>query len=150
MTNYARMILVGGTVGVVVAGALAAPAVIAAVSETPQAAVVVSTIEEMFPVEAIDPKIFRRYDIVLGPGVSTEVQRSRTVRKIGYGYSSTVTVVTTPSGTYSTDGLLSPHVLYPGIEVTPKANPLDGGHWVSIERGSIIYFNFIAGPGLRT
>ena len=98
----------------------------------------------------IDPKIFRKYDIVLGPGVSTDVQRTQTIRKIGYGYASTVTVVTTPSGTYSSDALVSPHVLYPGIEVTPKHDHDAESHWTSVERGSIIYYMFIAGPATRT
>lgn len=47
---------------------------------------------------------------------SDEVQNLRTVRKIGYGKSTEVSIITTPSGTYSTDGLASPNVLYPDIE----------------------------------
>lgn len=158
MTDYARMTVIGGTIGVFVAGALVAPAVIAAATETPQAVAVVNTIEDLFPAPALDAKMFRKFDITLGPGVSTDIQRTQTIRKIGYGYSSTVTVVTTPSGTYSTDGLLSPNVSYPGIEVTSKGRwhnwsaetPQGNGKWTSFSRGSIIYLNWIAGPATNT
>jgi hypothetical protein len=156
MANYVRMIAIGGTIGVLTAGSLAlAPAVIAAVNEKPVETVVAGTIQELFPPEAINPKIFRKYDIVLGDGVSTDVQRSQTVRKIGYGYSRNVTIVTTPSGTYSSDGLLSPNVRYPGIEVTAKRGwrywpEQHAGHWVSYSRGSIIFFYFTGGPADRT
>lgn len=59
------------------------------------------------------------YAIGTLPGVSLEPESSATVRKIGYGRTSFVTVSTTSSGTYSTDGLASPYVRYPGIISTP-------------------------------
>ena len=61
-------------------------------------------------------------------------------------------VVTTPSGTYSTDGMLSPHVRYPGIEKTLKSRThdtwsfspdgTDGGRWISYADGSFIYISY--------
>ena len=72
----------------------------------------------------------RDYEISFAPGVSSEVLSQSNVRKIGYGRVSDVTVATTATGTYSTDGLFSPHVLYPGIKVTPRPatqNPGGGG-----------------------
>ena len=47
-----------------------------------------------------------------------------TVRKIGYGQTSIVNIITTSSGVYSSDALTSPHVLYPGIHV--EQVPYDG------------------------
>ncbi|MCB1516412.1 MAG: hypothetical protein KDJ19_02175 [Hyphomicrobiaceae bacterium] len=57
------------------------------------------------------------YDITVDDSVSTEVISHSQIRKIGYGHEKQVTVATTPSGTYSTDALFNPHVLYPGIHV---------------------------------
>ncbi|AKR54537.1 hypothetical protein XM25_01680 [Devosia sp. H5989] len=53
------------------------------------------------------------------PNVSLEATHTAVVRKIEFGRTSFVKIMTTPSGTYSTDGLASPHVRYPGIHVTP-------------------------------
>ena len=57
----------------------------------------------------------RYFAIGTEPSVSLEPLSSATVRKIGYGWTTFVNVVTTSSGTYSTDGLISPHVRYPGV-----------------------------------
>jgi hypothetical protein len=56
-------------------------------------------------------------------GVSTEVLRSSTVRKIEFGRTSFVTIATTSTGVYSSDGLDSPNIRYPGIH----DNGRDGG-----------------------
>src|SRR6187402_1038684 len=47
--------------------------------------------------------------------VATEVANTGVVRKIGYGRTSFVTIAETATGTYSSDGLNSPHFRYPGI-----------------------------------
>lgn len=57
------------------------------------------------------------YSVSYGPGVSTQAIETSVVRKIGYGKTTVVNVTTTSSGTYSSDGMLSPHILYPGIQV---------------------------------
>lgn len=57
------------------------------------------------------------YDVTVDDSVSTEVISSGQIRKIEYGHETAVTVVTTPSGTYSTDALFDPHVIYRGIHV---------------------------------
>lgn len=56
--------------------------------------------------------------------VSRNVMMNHTVHKIEAGRVSSVNIVTTSSGTYSTDSLVSPHVQYPGVEVSelPSAN----------------------------
>jgi hypothetical protein len=88
------------------------------------------------------------------------VKRTQVVKKIAHGRTSSVTVVTTPSGTYSTDGLLSPHVQYPGIEKKLKgwasggshyysSRSYSGGRWTSFSNGSFTYFSYRA-PAART
>ncbi len=63
------------------------------------------------------------YTVTYSDGVSQEALTSTIVRKVGYGHVTNVKIVTTESGTYSSDGLISPHVLYPGITVE-RANGL--------------------------
>jgi len=60
----------------------------------------------------------RPYQIAYSGSVSLEPTASAIVRKIGYGRAIDVNIATTATGTYSSDGLTSPHVLYPGIEVS--------------------------------
>ena len=151
MTDYVRMIAIGGTIGVLVAGTLAAPQFMSAIADEPPAAVV-ATIEDLFGPDIIDSDAFRKYEVVIDDTVSTDIVRKRTVSKIGYGRKSTVTVVTTPSGTYSTDGLLSPHVRYPGIETKRKDSGSDfkfrfsqrtaGGYWSLVTQGSFTYITY--------
>ena len=49
------------------------------------------------------------------PGVSLDPVSQVQVRKIGYGRTSLVNILTTSSGTYSSEGMVSPHIRYPGI-----------------------------------
>jgi hypothetical protein len=154
MTDYVRMIAIGGTIGTLVAGALASPSFVAAVAAEPMRAVS-STVKDLFGSDAIDHRQFRKYRITFDDSVSTEVQRVRTVKKIEMGRTSTVSIVTTPSGTYSTDAMLSPHVRYPGIEVERKKhwwardsfsfysyNGRSGGSYMSFGNGSFSYYSF--------
>jgi len=67
----------------------------------------------------------REYEVSYADWVSTDPLSTTTVRKIEAGKSSYVNISTTATGTYSTDGLTSRHVQYPGIEVkevTPVRN----------------------------
>jgi hypothetical protein len=64
--------------------------------------------------------------------VSTDVHSRQTVRKIGYGLTEFVDIVTTSTGTYSSDGLSSPHIRYPGIhgtQVTADGSSTLLGFW---------------------
>lgn len=70
----------------------------------------------------IDPNALVRIDdahyrITYEDWVSTEPLSNARIKKIGYGRTSYVDIAETATGTYSTDGLASPHVLYPGVEV---------------------------------
>lgn len=57
------------------------------------------------------------YSVNVESSVSADVTERHIIRKIGMGRTSFVEIVTTPTGTYSSDGLASPYVRYPGIEV---------------------------------
>lgn len=59
----------------------------------------------------------KAYAVTYEDGVSTEAMSTDVVRKIGYGRTSFVNISTTSSGTYSSDGMTSPHILYPGVHV---------------------------------
>lgn len=77
------------------------------------------------------------YEVTYDSSVSLEPISRASVRKIGYGNSQEINVATTATGTYSTDGLVSPHVLYPGIAVERVFPEIDEvhhhhhGHWHS-------------------
>lgn len=60
----------------------------------------------------------RDYEIAYQDWVSLDPISTSSVRKIGFGQISEVSIATTDTGTYSSDGMISPHVLYPGIEVS--------------------------------
>ena len=145
MLNVVRAISYGVFAGGILALTIIAPKQIAAIAQEPVDAVVAS-IDKLFP-EPVDPKLFRKYAITLDDSVSTEVLRTQVVTKIGHGRVSDVTVVTTPSGTYSSDGMLSPNVRYPGIEKRLRSGPEDfyfaeGGKWMSYADGSFIYISY--------
>ena len=61
----------------------------------------------------------RDYTINYDTSVSLEPLSQASVTKIGYGRTTEVSVATTASGTYSSDGLTSRHIRYPGITVDP-------------------------------
>lgn len=66
--------------------------------------------------------------------VSTDPLDTHTVKKIEGGRVSYVTITRTATGTYSTDGLDSPHIQYPGV-IEP-ANPRDRFSFSSWNNGS--------------
>jgi hypothetical protein len=153
MVDPVRVLAIGGTIGALVAGSLAAPQFISAMAEEP-VKVASSTLKLLFP-DAVDAKMFRKYKITFDDSISTDVKRTQVVKKIGHGRTSMVTIVTTPSGTYSTDGLLSPNVQYPGIEKKLKgwagrgfyyysSRSYGGGRWTTFSNGSFTYFTYRA------
>lgn len=84
---------------------------------------------------AFNPNSLMKWDYYVQPDVSVEPIRESTVRKIGYGKTTMVSVMETESGIYSTDALASPHIEYPGIIKEHKASApelryWDGRHWV--------------------
>jgi hypothetical protein len=117
--------------------------------------VAAKTLSEIFP-RPFDPKSLRKFDIAVGPNVSLEVKKASTISKISYGHRTYVSIVTTPSGTYSSDALTSPNVRYPGIDVTRKGHgafsyrsfvgPFGTGTWASLTEGSITYLTYSFTP----
>ncbi len=112
-----------------------------------------SDFERMQPVTSDSFTQLLRIDeerATIAPTVSREVLDIRNVRKIGYGHESSVEIVTTPSGVYSSDGIASANVLYPGVETSPSAKTgigmilaLVGGGWAPlhlVDGGSFTYF----------
>ena len=59
----------------------------------------------------------RSYRMDYEPWVATDPLSTATVKKIEAGRVTYVSIATTATGTYSSDGLTSRHVRYPGIEV---------------------------------
>ncbi len=118
MPDIARMTAFGGLTAGVLALVALVPTAMRAVADEPRQAVVAS-IEKLFP-PPFDARVFRKYAIEFGPDISTDIIATRSVTKIGFGRMTKVAIVTTSSGTYSSDGLVSPHVRYPGIAVAPR------------------------------
>jgi hypothetical protein len=120
MSDFVRTIALTGLAGAVVASLFAVPAFLpAAMAQEEPARTLLSSKETLFPLP-LDPNIFAKYDVVFDDSVSTEVIRQQSVTKIGFGKVTNVTIVTTPSGTYSSDAITSPYVKYPGIEVSKR------------------------------
>lgn len=98
----------------------------------------------------------RDYEVDYADWVSTDPLSSASVKKIEGGKVSYVSITTTATGTYSTDGLISKHVLYPGVDVTEVAPHRtnwmrfwSNGSWFSFSSRAGNSFVRIAGPALR-
>lgn len=112
-----RPLLAGAVIGSLAAGLMAFPSLLPpAMADEQPLKTLMSTAEELMPAP-FDTAGLVKPDFTVEPSVSTEVIRSSTVRKIGYGRTSFVTIAETASGTYSSDGLTSPNVRYPGIHI---------------------------------
>lgn len=148
-----RVLAYGSFFGAMITWSIVNPAQMSAVAEEPVKAAA-ATLDKLFP-NLIDPKMFKRYDITFDDSVSGDVVSTRHVKKIAGGRTVDVTITTTPSGTYSTDGLLSPHVKYPGVEkkLKPWAGPsssywyrssrsASGSSWSMYSHGSFTYFSY--------
>lgn len=97
----------------------------------------------------------RDYEVEYADWVSTDPLSTATVKKIEAGRVSHVSITTTATGTYSTDGLTSKHVLYPGIAVTDVAARRSNfvkfwtnGDWYSFTSRAGNSFIQLSGPTL--
>jgi len=97
----------------------------------------------------------RTYEVEYADWVSTDPLSSITVKKIEAGRVSHVSITTTATGTYSTDGLTSKHVLYPGIDVTSVGRGTGtyvrfwtNGDWYSFRSRAGNSFIRLSGPAL--
>jgi hypothetical protein len=150
-----RTIAISTLAALAVAGTLATPAFFPQVFANEPQHQLVRTAKDIFP-PPFDASKLKKFDIELSDRVSTEPVRTQYVRKIAFGHPTVVTIVTTSSGTYSSDAITSPHVLYPGIEVTPthggvrfhaasNTTPQGTFSWSVISSGSFTYYtsNFV-------
>lgn len=123
MSSYLRYIGGGAVIGALAAGLLAVPSLLPPVlADDAPAKTLLSAAGETWP-PGFDTDNLVKYDYTIEPGVSTDVVKTRTVRKIGYGRTELVDIYTTPTGTYSSDGLSSPQIRYPGIRKDLKRAP---------------------------
>lgn len=123
-----KTIMLGGAIGLGAALLLSLPnALPRAVAQEEPVKTLLSTPNEIWP-PAFDPDRLMRWSYYVQPGVSVEPIRETVVRKIGYGRTSYVNVMETASGVYSTDGLASPHIQYPGIVKERQPSP-NAGLW---------------------
>ncbi|MDC9822481.1 hypothetical protein PRN20_01945 [Devosia sp. ZB163] len=130
-----RTIMAVGAMGAGAAFLLALPDMLPpAVAGEEPIRTLLSTPGELWP-PAFDPDKLMKWDYYVEPGVASEAVADTTIRKIGYGRTTYVSVMETASGTYSTDGLASPNVEYPGITKEPKPGAPQllwlwgGGRW---------------------
>ncbi len=162
-----RVVATSAGLAILVAGALASPAVFPqAFADEPQSHLL-DKAKDFFPPK-FDPKTLRKFDIDLNEDqVSTEVTHRDLVTKIGFGERSVVAIVTTPTGTYSTDGLTSPYVRYPGVYVSANpdctchlwahptvragvsSTPYGTYKWQTVSKGSFVYYNSSFTPARR-
>ena len=80
--------------------------------------------------------------------VSTDPIETHSIKKIEAGKVSYVSITRTSTGTYSSDGLSSPHVLYPGIETEP--NQRLSASFSSWSNGRWTQFSTFAGNSYAT
>lgn len=142
-----------------VAGAMATPQIFPQAFASEPQSHVLDTAKDIFP-PSFDMSRLKKFDITTNGTVSTKAERTEYVSKIAFGHRTRVAIVTTASGTYSSDALLSPNVKYPGIDVTPKhprrgyayssfSGPYGSGTWSSVSSGSFTYYTYSFTPRQR-
>lgn len=158
-----RTVFLSGGLAAIIAGALAAPSFFPAAFAAEPQKHMLDTASEIFP-KPFDPSTLKKFDITIDDSVSTKVQRTDTVQKIGFGKRTIVSIVTTPSGTYSSDAIASPNVRYPGIDVTLNehcdcsrphssfgvvTSPYGTRIWSYVSRGSFTFVTSTFTPAKR-
>lgn len=139
-----RSIMLLGAIGLGAAVLLSLPEIMPrAVAEEEPMRTLFRTPSEVWP-PAFDPDKLMRWSYYVQPGVSIEPIKETVVRKIAYGRTTFVNVMETSSGVYSTDGLASPHIQYPGIVKEPKPSA-DAGVWYWSGRKWVASAPFTAG-----
>ena len=150
----------GRVVSLLTAVALVVTLLPVAIADELPARTLLGTADELWP-QPIDVAGLVKPEFTVEPTVATEVLHSGTVRKIGYGRTSFVTIAETATGTYSSDGMASPHVRYPGIHRAaaggdgPRPAGLKlwtGEAWLAVEGGggSFVALNGFPGGDLLT
>jgi hypothetical protein len=147
MQTRTKGLLAGAVIGALTAGIFAIPSALPpSMAQEEPAATLLKTGEQLFR-EPVDGLAFVKppQRFVVEPWVSTDVTKRQTVRKIGYGKTEFVDILTTATGTYSSDGFDSTHVRYPGVHANPaykdwvsstKIAVLSGGAWVVVQNSN--------------
>lgn len=149
MSDFLRFIAGGSILGLLAATMLSIPSILPpAIADEEPARTMLGTMDELFP-PPIDLGNLVKFDVTIEPSVATEVVNSRTVRKIGFGRTELVSIVTTPTGTYSTDGLGSPYLRYPGIRKELKRAPIGGIALLTGGNGWAVFKEIDAGSFVR-
>ena len=154
-----RTIMLGGAIGLGAAVLLSLPEIMPrAIADEEPMRTLFSTPKEVWP-PAFDPDKLMKWSYYVQPGVSIEPVKETVVRKIAFGRTTFVNVMQTASGVYSTDGLASPHIQYPGIIKEPKPAANAGvwywhdRHWVAsapLSAGSFVSIIPFDGGSLLT
>lgn len=148
MSSNLRLAAGGAVVALVALGLLGLPQILPpALADEQPGKILLGTMDGLLG-KPIDVAGLIKYDIIMEPSVVTDVVRTRTVRKIGFGRTEFVEIVTTPSGVYSSDALASPHIQYPGVHKQRQGAPrgrlalwADGQGWAAhqaIDAGSFV------------
>ena len=126
VNNLRTIVLTGGTI-TAVALLFAIPSVLPTATATAAATgeMIQNVAEEarQSATPPIDTSRLAKWSYTLDPSVSIEPLRESTVTKIAGGKVTTVHVVETATGVYSSDALDNPHVLYPGIHRSRATHP---------------------------
>lgn len=81
---------------------------------------------------------FPDYSVPAGDGVATAPIKTMRVKKIEFGRVSYVDILTTASGTYSSDGIASPQISYPGVDEMPALPRNAVGIWSGRHRWPVL------------
>lgn len=155
-----RTAVVTGAIVTAVGLGFAAPAVFPAAFAEEPARHVYDTAKDLFPPK-FDPRTLKKFDLDIDDSVSTKPLHTEFVTKIAGGHKTIVAVMTTSTGVYSTDGLASPNVRYPGIEArsddsSPRVayrsstTPRGTTHSTSVTWGSFTYLRQTFEPSDRS
>ncbi len=116
-----RALMLGGFIGLGAAVLMAVPSLLPpAMADDEPMKTLLKSANDLWP-STLDPSKLVKWDYYTQPGISIEPIAENTIRKIGYGRTTFVSIMETESGVYSSDGLASPNVQYPGIVKEPKA-----------------------------
>ncbi|MDB5507429.1 MAG: hypothetical protein JWR75_2067 [Devosia sp.] len=124
MQTISRYVVIAGAVGGVAAGLFMLPDMLpAAFAKDPTVRFLSTTGTDFLTPQGFSAASLikigeSRFRVGTEPWVDTDAQAVSVVRKIGYGHTTWVNITTTNTGVYSTDALASPHVQYPGVEVS--------------------------------
>ena len=146
MQNKWKYTALGGLIGFAVSIVLVSPGIMASVSADEPLKILTENTQQLVDRFEGNAEFFKP-NWTVEDTVSTEVLSTQSVRKIEAGRTSFVTVATTATGVYSSDGLTSPNVRYPGIHAEHRQGVmlafLTGGGWsffTPVDAGSFVSF----------